>query len=73
MSKKTINLKHPTQAIRRSPDHWVNERASESEPTKRFTVDVSIDLHRRVKIGCVERGVNMTDIVRDLLEREFPQ
>ncbi len=43
-----------------------------TEPMKRFTIDVPVSLHRRVKMGCADRGVKMTDIMRDLLEREFP-
>ena len=71
MSKKTIAFARP--ATPANPDSWVQERAKPPVPTKRFTVDVPAPLHRRVKLTCVERGLNMADVVRDLLEREFPE
>jgi hypothetical protein len=59
-----------------TPDAWVNgERISKpasAEKTKRFTFDVPESLHRRVKAGCAAKGVDMADIMRDFLEREFP-
>jgi hypothetical protein len=40
---------------------------------KRLTIDVSEDLHRRMKVACAERGLVMADVVRELLERRFPK
>ena len=42
-----------------------------SQKMKRLTIDVSEDLHRRIKVGCASRGVKMADEIRGLLEREF--
>lgn len=42
------------------------------EPMKRFTIDVPASLHTRVKIGCAQRGLKMADVLREMLEREFP-
>jgi hypothetical protein len=39
---------------------------------KRFTIDVPISLHRRIKVQCAERGRKMADEIRTLLERHFP-
>jgi hypothetical protein len=39
---------------------------------KRFTIDVPVSLHRRIKIGCAQRGLKTSTVLRDLLEREFP-
>jgi ParG len=39
---------------------------------KRFTIDVPLDLHCRVKTACAQRGLKMADVLRDLLEHEFP-
>jgi hypothetical protein len=38
----------------------------------RFTIDVPLSLHMRVKVACAERGLKMADVLRDLLERDFP-
>lgn len=43
-----------------------------AEPMKRFTIDVSEGLHRRIKAACAGRGEKMADVLRDILEREFP-
>lgn len=43
-----------------------------AEPMKRFTIDVGEGLHRRIKAQCANRGVKMADVIRELLEREFP-
>ena len=43
-----------------------------AEPIKRFTIDVPVCLHRRIKAVCAQRGLNTSSVLRDLLEREFP-
>lgn len=42
------------------------------EKMSRFTIDVPESLHRRVKMQCAARGQKMADVMRDLLEHEFP-
>ena len=39
---------------------------------KRF-IDVPVGLHRRIKAACARRGLNTSTVLRDLLEREFPE
>jgi ParG len=41
-------------------------------PMKRLTIDVPIDLHIRLKTGCAMRGEKIADVVRVMIEREFP-
>jgi hypothetical protein len=75
---KTISFKPMKPA---SPDDWVKiakpldreAPAAPTEPMKRFTIDVPVELHRRVKSECARRGVKMADVLRELLEREFPK
>jgi hypothetical protein len=43
------------------------------EPMKRFTIDVPVELHRRVRAACAKRGLRPSSVLRDLLEREFPE
>jgi hypothetical protein len=40
--------------------------------TKRFTVDVDVDLHARIKATCAQRGNLMADEVRRILALAFP-
>jgi predicted DNA binding CopG/RHH family protein len=70
------SVKFGTQPIARSavtPEQWVESRVAEEEKMKRLTIDLPESLHRRVKIGCAERGEKMADVIRELLEKEFPQ
>jgi len=82
--KKTV-MKMPVN-MAKQPDPaeaWVHHRAAEAgtvvpltapaEPMKRFTIDVTETLHRRIKMQCAAKGVKMADVVRELLEREFPK
>jgi hypothetical protein len=40
--------------------------------TARLTIDVTPDLHGRIKVSAFQRGVTMTNILRGLLARECP-
>ena len=59
----TVTALHPQETPAAAP----KERMS------RFTIDVPESLHRRVKMQCAGRGQKMADMMRDLLEREFPE
>ena len=81
MTKK-IDFRRPA----RSPEDWVAAGVESAQvplplealgeataiSMKRLTIDLPAHLHRRVKRGCADREMKMADIVRDLLEREFP-
>jgi hypothetical protein len=77
MSGKTVQFKMPPS---KSADAWVGQGvephlSAATPPTvkmKRFTIDVPQDLHARVKVACAQRGLNMADELRRILEREFP-
>jgi len=40
--------------------------------TKRLTLDLNEDLHRRIKLACTIRGSTMVEEITKLLEKEFP-
>lgn len=63
MAPKTIE----TSLVEAAPPPVPKEKMS------RFTIDVPESLHRRVKMQCAGRGTKMADMMRELLEREFPQ
>lgn len=50
---------------------WVKNRNTEEVKMKRLTVDVTEDLHRRIKSDCAGRGLKMADEIRALLEQHF--
>jgi hypothetical protein len=86
MSKKTVQFKMPNGVAAKpvTPDDWVGSRLGQepadvvqlvqpAEPMKRFTIDVGEGLHRRIKAACANRGTKMADVIREMLEREFPK
>ncbi len=84
MSKKITFTPKPNAMIPAGADAWVSggnvpepvgEKSKETSAavkTKRFTFDVSEALHRRVKARCAEKGVDIADEMRRLLEKHFP-
>lgn len=79
MSTKTIPFKTPT-GLPKPAEDWVGAPPETSSPkppklqgpSKRLTVDIPEDLHRRIKIHCAGEGVQISDVVRDLLIEQFP-
>jgi ParG len=59
-----------------SAEDWagsgVDDREA-GEPMKRFTIEVPVELHHRIKAACAKRGLKTSSVLRDLLEREFPE
>jgi hypothetical protein len=41
-------------------------------PMKRLTFDIAADLHRRIRISCVERGIDMAEDLRRILADHYP-
>jgi hypothetical protein len=58
-----------------SAEDWAGFGADDretDEPMKRFTIDVPASLHRRIRAACAKRRLKPSSVLRDLLEREFP-
>lgn len=73
MKKITIGTKPTSHHGHGSADAWVNDRAADTEPTKRLTIDIPLSLHQRVKSQCALRGENMADVVRAMLLKHFEE
>lgn len=41
-------------------------------PMKRLTFDVAADLHKRIRMTCLERGKDMAEELRRILQENFP-
>jgi hypothetical protein len=67
MKKVTFSGKPSANRTPTSPDQWVS-----GEPMKRLTIDIPLSLHQRVKSRCALEGEKMADVVRRLLEKQFP-
>lgn len=83
MSKKVTFTPKPPTAAPPNADAWVSgapkdtdesakAKGGETDKMKRFTFDVPETLHRRIKARCAEKGVDMADEMRRLLEQHFP-
>ena len=73
MKKVSFGGKRPASSLAGTIDDWVLDReAPAHEPTKRFTIDVPVSLHKRVKSQCAVQGLVMADVMRELLEGRFP-
>ena len=57
-------IKTPESAARRTDDV--------SAFTARLTIDVTPALRGRIKVAAFRRGITVTEMLRDLLAREFP-
>lgn len=61
------------------PERWIKAADAPSPRdgeasgfTARLTIDVTPELRARIKIAAFRRGQTVTDMLRDLLAREFP-
>jgi hypothetical protein len=86
MNKKISFAPKPSVPSAPNPEAWVSGTQvglQEESPTpalaiqpvtvpmKRLTIDVTLDLHARIKVACAKRGTKMADEIRDLLEKQF--
>jgi len=69
---KTVNI--APKPTRTASQDWVEHRKvpKEPRPTKRLTLDIDAELHRRMRLECVAKGLVMADEIRLLLEQRFP-
>jgi predicted HicB family RNase H-like nuclease len=82
MSKKVTMSTKPskTNAQKLSADDWVSQGANltangdepEKETTARFTIDIPVSLHARIKSQCALKRVKMREEVLSMLEEKFP-
>lgn len=49
------------------------ELSQPPEPVKRLTINVPQSLHSRVKLSCVRDETTIADVVRNFLEKRFPE
>jgi len=69
---KTVNI--APKPTRNPSQEWVESRAlpPERRPTRRLTLEIDAELHRRMRIACVEQDLVMADVIRELIEARFP-
>ena len=67
----SFSAKPPGQGASRAANAFASV-APKPEPKKRLTVDLPLSLHSRIKLRCVQDNVAISDVVRELLEKRFP-
>jgi len=62
---------------RPNPERWIAARDGAAPRadvyTARLTIDVTPALRRRIKLAAFGRGLTVAEMLRGLLEREFPE
>jgi len=82
MSRRPIVARTPTAPFAArppAPESWI--KAADAPPanrppnpyTARLTIDVAPALRARIKIAAFARGLTVAEMVRDLLEHQFPE
>ena len=70
--------KHGFAARPSDAESWIRRpepsagRTSGAEFTARLTIDVTPALRGRIKVAAFQRGLTVADMLRALLDREFP-
>ncbi len=72
------STKHGFASRPGDPDSWVrapkppSARSPQEDFTARLTIDVTPALRGRIKVTAFRRGTTVADMLRALLDREFP-
>jgi hypothetical protein len=56
-----------------APPPSIEKAKTPAQKMKRLTIDIPDSLHRRLKSRCGQDGLQMADVVRDLIEQRFPE
>jgi len=56
----------------RAADQPVPVAAPPNPYTARLTIDITPELRRRLKLAALQQGLTVADMLRALLEREYP-
>lgn len=79
---KSVSFTRPKKKVPVNAETWVSGNAADTAPVlkaiktpvsmKRLTIDIPEELHRRVKSGCAVRGEKIAEVIRRILDVEFP-
>ncbi|QND52100.1 hypothetical protein HB779_09410 [Phyllobacterium sp. 628] len=56
----------------KAPDTPSARGSADGGYSARLTIDITPDLRGRIKIAAFQRGITVTEMLRELLAREFP-
>ena len=52
---------------------WIRQGSADDLYTARLTLDITPAMRSRIKVSAFTQGVTVADLLRALLEREFPE
>lgn len=55
-----------------TPVPLVKDAVPSKRPMKRLTFDIAADLHKRIRMTCLERDKDMAEEIRRILNEQFP-
>jgi hypothetical protein len=59
--------------VRQRPEHVTSAAPTKGDLyTARLTIDVTPEMRGRIKVAAFQQGVTLAELMRVLLEREFP-
>ena len=70
MTAKKVSMKLKP-GVQKHAEAWVGEGhapATPRGPQKRLTIDIPVELHRKLKVKAASDGVRMADLVRSWIE-----
>ena len=71
-TKKVTIGSRPSKSKAAAAEQWIKTRetakAGEDEEMKRMTFDMPENLHKKLKLYCVEHGTKRSTVIRDLVE-----
>lgn len=74
MSKRISMTARPKQNP--AADNWVEKAdpaAARPPKPKRLTIDIDPELHKRLKLYCVQQDVPIADLLREMIERKLSE
>lgn len=68
---KKLNIK-----MKQNSEEWIkkgNEKINikDKQTFKRLTIDIPENLHKALKIECIEKGIKMSDFIRETIAKKL--
>ena len=69
---KKVEFIKKTKSATSNADDWVSTRKvadqEPAEPTKRFTFDMPVSAHTKLKVKCTQEGKKMKEVLESLID-----
>jgi ribosome-binding protein aMBF1 (putative translation factor) len=69
--KSSSQENNPSETEVKTENKHLNPPAVQDRRTVRLNLNISADIHKKIKKACVDKGLSITDFVTQLLENEL--